>query len=144
MAKAQMVLHRVFEKGRLVFELPENPIEIEMLRQVLFACQKNNDYVLVTLQKPRRPRTTGEGSQNHHLNGHIMQICQETGNDYDTVKNAVKMRAVEYLGYPYAEIAGVITPKHEADCSTEECALLIEASHLLAAELEMTLKETSE
>lgn len=145
MAKAQMVLHRIFEKGAIKFELPENAADRTCLAMVLRQCQeKNNDYVLVTLQKPRKPRTTGEGSQNHHLNGHIMQICSETGNDYETVKNCIKMKAVELMGYPYKEMNGVITPKHESDCDTQECAMLIEAAHLLAADLEIILKETTE
>ena len=102
---------------------------------------KNNDYVLLTMQPPKRPRTTGKDSQNHHLNGHIMQICQETGNDYETVKYCVKMIAVEQMGYPYKEWQGVITPQGESECSTEDCAKLIEASHVLAAFLGIILQE---
>jgi len=114
----------------------------EAIRRELVKCRdKHNDYVLVTIQPPKRPRTTGDGSQNHHLNGHIMQICAETGNDYDAVKNAVKMLAVEQMGYPYTDFHGVITPKGESESSTDECAKLIEAAHILAADLGIILKE---
>ena len=96
---------------------------------------KNNDYVLVTIQPPKRPRTTGKDSQNHLLNGIIVQICEETGNDYDSVKDAVKMIAVEQLAYPYKTIGGKIIPQRERDCSVEECSKLIEAAQMLAADL---------
>lgn len=140
--QVQLTLKRVFNKGHLCFELPGDPGTLSRLRDLLTLCKnKNNDFVSVTLARPRKPRTTGDGSQNHHLNGHIMQICQETGNDYETVKNAVKMIAVENLGYPYAELHGTITPRPESESSTEECAKLIEAAHLLAAELEIILQE---
>ncbi|ERF61719.1 hypothetical protein HMPREF0860_1574 [Treponema socranskii subsp. socranskii VPI DR56BR1116 = ATCC 35536] len=70
-----------------------------------------------------------------------MQICNVTGNDYEAVKNAVKMIAVEQMGYPYTDFHGVITPKPESESSTDECAKLIEAAHILAADLGIILKE---
>lgn len=138
----QYVLKRVEIAGRIAFEPPADSSVSERIRQELRKCRdKHNDFVLVTLQPPKRPRTTGEDSQNHHLNGHIMQICNETGNDYESVKNAVKMIAVENMGYPYNTIGGHIIPQRERDCSTDECAKLIEAAHLLAADLGIILQE---
>ena len=142
MKSITVTLHRVFNKGHLCFEIPNNPVDKEGLRQILSYCRdKKNDYISVTLTPPRRPRSTGDHSQNHHLNGHIMQICADTGNDYETVKTAVKMIACESFGYPYAEFQGVIVPQSESKASTEECAYLIEAAHLLAADLGIILKE---
>ena len=138
----QYVLKRVVIAGRIAFEPPKDIIASECIKNELRKCRdKHSDFVLVTLQPPKRPRTTGKDSQNHHLNGHIMQICNETGNDYESVKNAVKMIAVENMGYPYQTIAGQIIPQRERDCSTDECAKLIEASHLLAADLGIILQE---
>lgn len=138
----QYVLKRVEIAGRIAFEPPADLGASEIIKRELRKCRdKHNDFVLVTLQPPKRPRTTGEDSQNHHLNGHIMQICNETGNDYESVKNAVKMIAVENMGYPYDTIGGHIIPQRERDCSTDECAKLIEAAHLLAADLGITLQE---
>ncbi len=137
-----VVLRRAFVKGRLAFELPGDEAMLGAVSREVEKCRdRHGDWVLVTLQPPKRPRTTGEGSQNHHLNGHIMQICAGTGNDYDSVKYCVKMIAVETMGYPYTELAGHILPKPERECSTDECALLIEAAHVLAAELGMILQE---
>ena len=128
--------------GRIAFVPPENSGARANIKHELSKCrEKYNGYVLVTFQPPKKPRTTGPDSQSHHLNGHIMQICEETGNDYDTVKDAVKMIAVENLGYPYRTIAGRVIAQRERECSTTECALLIEAAHMLAAELEIILKD---
>jgi len=138
----QYVLKRIEIAGRIAFEPPADLGASEIIKRELRKCRdKHNDFVLVTLQPPKRPRTTGEDSQNHHLNGHIMQICNETGNDYESVKNAVKMIAVENMGYPYNTIGVHIIPQRERDCSTDECAKLIEAAHLLAADLGITLQE---
>ena len=140
--KVQAVLRRVFVKNHIAFELPNDEGLRARIAAVLSYCKdKHNDYVLLTLESPKRPRTTGANSQNHHLNGHIMQICAETGNGYDAVKNAVKMLAVEQMEYPYTDFHGVITPKGESECSTDECAKLIEAAHVLAADLGLILRE---
>ena len=137
-----VILHREYVKGHIAFAVPSDTVIREAIKRELIKCRdKHNDYVLVTIASPKRPRTTGDGSQNHHLNGHIMQICNVTGNDYDTVKNAVKMLAVEQMGYPYTDFHGVITPKGESESSTDECAKLIEAAHILAADLGIILKE---
>lgn len=138
----QYVLKRAFFAGHIAFDLPQDAGAREAIRRELERCKvKNNDYVLLTMQPPKRPRTTGEGSQNHHLNGHIMQICNETGNDYDTIKYCVKMLAVEQMGYPYKTVAGHILPQPESQSSTDECAKLIEAAHVLAAQLSIILQE---
>lgn len=138
----QYVLKRTFYAGHIAFDLPQDAGAREAIRRELERCRdKNNDYVLLTMQPPKRPRTTGEGSQNHHLNGHIMQICNETGNSYDAIKYCVKMLAVEEMGYPYELVDGHIYPQSEADSSTEECAKLIEAAHVWAAHYGIILQE---
>ena len=138
----QYVLRRVNIAGRIAFEPPADDGANANIKHELRKCRdKHNDYVLVTLQPPKKPRTTGKESQNHHLNGHIMQICNETGNSYDVIKYCVKMIAVEQMGYPYKTIAGHIVPQPESESSTDECALLIEAAHILAAQLSIILQE---
>ena len=138
----QYVLKRVDIAGRIAFEPPADAGAGENIKRELRKCRdKHNDYVLLTIQPPKKPRTTGEHSQNHHLNGHIMQICNETGNSYGAIKYCVKMLAVEEMGYPYELVDGHICPQGETDCSTEECAKLIEAAHVLAADLGIILQE---
>lgn len=138
----QYVLKRIFYAGHIAFDLPQDAGAREAIRRELERCKdKNNDYVLLTMQPPKRPRTTGEHSQNHHLNGHIMQICNETQNSYNAVKDEVKRIAVETMGYPYEIVNGHIHPKGESESSTDECAKLIEAAHVLAADLGIILQE---
>ena len=138
----QYVLKRAFFAGHIAFDLPQDAGAREAIRRELERCRdKNNDYVLVTMQPPKRPRTTGENSQNHHLNGHIMQICNETGSSYNAVKDEIKRIATEEMGYPYEEINGHIHPIGESESSTDECAKLIEAAHVLAADLGIILQE---
>ena len=138
----QYVLKRVNIAGRIAFEPPADDGANANIKHELSKCRdKHNDYVLVTMQPPKRPRTTGEKSQNHHLNGHIMQICNETQNSYNAVKDEIKRIATEEMGYPYEEINGHIHPIGESESSTDECALLIEAAHVLAADLGIILQE---
>ena len=98
------------------------------------------DELTIRLSPPTKPRTTGERSQSHHLNGHIQTICLETGNDFDAVKTLVKMRAIS-RGYPFTSIRGLTIPKSEAACTTTECGLLIDEVHQLAAEEGIALVE---
>ena len=138
----QYVLKRVNIQGRIAFLPPADPAVQENIKHELRKCRdKYNDFVLLTMQPPKKPRTTGKDSQNHHLNGHIMQIVNETGNNYEDVKYCVKMIAVEQMGYPYKTIAGHIIPQPERQASTDECAKLIEAAHMLAADLGIILQE---
>ncbi len=121
-----------------------------ILLDELFAksMKRYEGYVKVMITLPYKSRTTGEGSQNHHLNGHIQTIAQETGNDFDDVKKYVKQQAIS-AGYPMLMKDGQIVLDmwgspvgiSESDCSSEECALLIDAAHRLAAELGIMLPE---
>jgi hypothetical protein len=138
----QYVLKLADVPGRVAFAPPEEPGARANIKRELGKCrEKNNGYVLVTFQPPKRPRTTGPESQNHHLNGHIMQICNETSNSYEAIKYCIKMLAVEEMGYPYEIIDGHIWPKGERDSSTDECAKLIEAAHVWAAQHGIILQE---
>ena len=116
---------------------------------IIKAAEKHGGYLTVTLQTPQRPRTTGERSQNHFINGAIQQICEETGNDFDDVKMYVKQKAFR-RGYPmkrdengniiYSLIDGQPIPESEAKISTVEAGYLIDEIIQLAAELGITLK----
>lgn len=142
MAEIRITMKRVFRKGFLCLEIPEDEGIREALKKILISCRdKYNDFVQVTIKTPYRPRSTGAGSQNHHLNGHIVQLCNITNHSYDEIKYCVKMKAVEALDYPYTIINGYLLPKSEHECDTEECAKLIEAAHLLAADWQIVLKE---
>lgn len=101
---------------------------------------ERHDTAMVRILAPRRRRTTGERSQNHRLNGFIQQICVATFNDFQAVKEVVKMRAIS-RGYPFKTFRGITVPQSEADSSTVECAMLIAEVEQLAAEEGITLVE---
>jgi hypothetical protein len=95
--------------------------------------------------KNKKLRSTGPFSQNHHYNAHVAQIARETGNDFDDVKIGIKARAVK-RGFPEPRVrkAGGRTYevwKSESDCSTVECAMLIDECHQVADELNIILRE---
>ena len=76
----QYVLKVADIAGRIGFIPPANTAARANIKRELAKCRnKHNGFVLVTFQPPKHPRTTGAESQNHHLNGHLMQICSVTG-----------------------------------------------------------------
>lgn len=135
----------VYFDGQRV-EIPTHGINIA---PIIKAAEKHGGYLTVTLQTSQRPRTVGERSQNHFINGAIQQICEETGNDFDDVKMYVKRKSFR-RGYPmkrdengniiYSLIDGQPIPESEAKISTVEAGYLIEEIIHLAAELGIVLK----
>lgn len=139
------------EQGCIKFIVSE---EFHDMLRGLFRYQEiirraQSDYYYLKIDTPRKPRTTGEKSQNHHINGHCQQIAMETGQPFEDVKKRAKQIGIA-MGYPiltdekgnavldfWGEAQGI----HEYDCSTEEAGILIEALHLLAAELDIILIE---
>lgn len=98
----------------------------------------------------KKPRSTGRYSQNNHLNGHIRQICNVTGNEFDDVKLYIKRAAIKrglrWMTKPNGDIVYSLNdleplPISEALMTSEECGWCIEEAHILAAEREITLIE---
>lgn len=100
--------------------------------------------LVIDFQKMRKKRSTGERSQNHHLNGHIGDIMKACGmttkKEYDQVKTEIKRIAHFTFGYP-ADRTGHFFLS-EAEANSEQCAWLIEAAHLLASDLGVILTES--
>lgn len=131
------------------FRIP--PEHRDWYNATLEECRKkNNGYALVTIQQPKRIRSTGNKSQSHHLNGHVQQIATITGQPFGDVKEYVKTSAID-RGYPmlkkddgsiFTNVWGQPRGISEAEASVEDCIILIEQVHQLAAELNITLKES--
>jgi len=131
------------------FNPTDKPNLTEMWEQASQKASKKGVVVEVTIEPQRKTRTTGERSQSHCINGFIQQICQETGNSFDVVKEYVKQQAIsmgypikrnekgEYVINPYGYPVGI----SEADSSTVECGYLIECARILADDLGIILKE---
>ena len=109
---------------------------------MLAFCDKTRGgYIRLKISPPFKKRSTGEKSQNHHINGHIQQIANETGEEFEVIKDYAKKKAVKY-GYPIrTDILGNARPLSETEIDTEAAGYLIEAVHELAAFLEITLYE---
>lgn len=96
----------------------------------------------VTLSKPKKPRTTGWKSQNHHINGHCQQISAATGCSFEAVKMRMKQLTP---GWPHDTLAdGSGWPKSESEATTAEAAALIETIHAFAAEYGIILIEDNQ
>ena len=92
-----------------------------------------------------KKRTTGKHSQNTKLHGMIRIIANSTGNPFDVVKTEVKRKAMNELHYPvqkdalgnaaWNKLLNEPFPQSEAECTTVEESILIEAAYLIAADL---------
>lgn len=113
------------------------------LKDLVQLCDnKYGGFVKLELSPPYKDRSTGRGSQNSHIWGHIQQIANFTGYDIDDVEDYAKLKAVA-LGYPYKTnpLTGEIKPASMKTINTIEAGYLIETLHRLASELEIELDE---
>jgi hypothetical protein len=103
--------------------------------------QKTDDRYTLKIDLPRRPRTTGEGSQSHHINGHVQQIAMETGASFQAVKEYAKAEAVSE-GWGFTTLPnGDVLANSESTATVEQASVLIEVLHRLAAEWSIHLVE---
>lgn len=142
------IIRKASVPGKVGFEIEPDigALIDEYIRQVKWS----GVVAFVTLAKPKRLRSTGEKSANHHLNGHIGQISEETGNDFEDVKLYVKRKAMR-RGLPaktnnkgeivYSLIDKEPLPMSEADMDVEQCGWCIDEAHQLADELGIRLRE---
>lgn len=132
----QITTRVIYEPGRLIVELPQTydtPMKV-------FVEKLRGGPAILQLKKWYKSRTTGWKSQNHHLNSHVQQIAEETGNDFDTVKVWAKTEAIS-AGYPYDLINDLVIPWSETRIDVLQCSVLIDTLHRLAAEYGINLKE---
>lgn len=118
------------------------------MRAVMHEIDDAGKQVHVLIEAEKKRRSTGYKSQNHHLNGHIQQIAMCTGQPFEDIKKYVKQKAIGMgypmlmrFGQPVTDLWGNPQGISEADSTTEQCALLIEATHMLASELDIILQE---
>jgi hypothetical protein len=134
----QVTTRIIYEPGRLIVELPAT---FDMPMKV-FVEKLRGGPAIITLKKWYRSRSTGWKSQSAHINGHIQQIAEETGNDFDTVKTWAKTESISE-GYPYDLINDLVVPWSEARIDVLQASILINTIHRLAAELGTNLKESN-
>lgn len=121
-----------------------------MYNAVLEFCKKNRGgFASITVEPPKRKRSTGKNSQSAHVNGHIQQIATETGQPFGDIKEYAKTHAID-RGYPiltkddgtpFTNVWGQPRGISEADASVEDAIVLIDTIHQIAAELGIRLIE---
>jgi len=113
------------------------------------AKRLRNGFVTIKVTLPRRYKSTGKNSQNSHFHGHCNQIALETGNEFGTVKEYCKSKAVS-MGYTQKlnaeglqlfDLYGHPVGVSFADASVEDACIAIEATHVLAADIGIKLRE---
>jgi hypothetical protein len=91
--------------------------------------------VTVTIELPKRPRSTGYRSQNSHVRGHCESIAEQLETySQDEVYEAIKRMAVAEFGYPSRlnEMDGKEAPLQQRNATVEEANLLIKMCHHFA------------
>lgn len=121
---------------------PEPWLELAIPRGYLEAVRRATEkgFAAVTLEPPKRPRSTGPKSQNNRAHGFMRQIANWTGNSFAAVEAACKLRALDE-GYPVEKALGQWVAKSQADLTVEECAAFIATIERLAAEEGIPLRE---
>ena len=137
--------------GGLIFSVPA-PYAAAVNELIAYQTRERrapNRYFSLVLDTPKKPRTTGERSQNTHFNGHCREVAEELGIDLEHVRYKAKCVAMA-MGYPekrtpegnvVLDLDDQVVPMPEREANTAEAAILIEAIHLIAAEMGIFLKE---
>ena len=148
------------KKLDIIIKASENGIKIPddykqtFLDLIKYCIEKRGGFLRLVLQPPFKHRSTGEKSQNHHINGHCQQISNETGQSFFDVKKYTKQIAID-IGYPILyskdkegnddkailDLWGNEQGISETEADTEQAGYLIEAVHEIADELGIKLKE---
>ncbi|MCK9570955.1 hypothetical protein M0R72_18545 [Candidatus Pacearchaeota archaeon] len=105
------------------------------------SLKSRGGYLSLTIDLPKRPRSTGPGSASNHLHGHCQQLTMVFDMSIDRVKMYIKIRAALEMGYPAEMINGIAIPQSEALATVEEESKLIEMAHIVASERGVALIE---
>ncbi len=121
----------------LLLHYPSSSVKAELLHLWEGAKENYNGYLAVDLKKPYKSRTTGKGSQNNLFYALVTEICKETGNDIEDIKDYLKEKACARHSYPYEvnKMTGRIRPYSTTKVDTVQMAGLIEEAIQLCAEL---------
>jgi hypothetical protein len=132
----KIIAYTELTENGLLIHYPTKDIKAEILHLYQTSKEKYNGYFKIDIQKPYPNRTTGEGSQNNKFYALVTEICKETGNDIEDVKDALKERAIK-RGYPYKinKLTGRIRPASTTEVNTLEMGYLIEEAIQECAEL---------
>ena len=126
----------------LLLHYPSKEIKQQLLHLWEGAKENYNGYLAVDLKKPYKSRSTGKGSQNNLFYLLVTEICKETGNDIEDIKDYLKEKACARRSYPYEvnKMTGRIRPYSTTKVDTVQMAGLIEEAYQLCAELGIVIE----
>jgi hypothetical protein len=127
-----------YSNHKLKIEIPE--CDDSVFAYFYHNLQNVSEFEL-ELMPPFKHRSTGYKSQNHRINGFVMQLANHTGYSFDELKYWIKQQSMSE-GYPskYAP-NGDLMPISESEASVQDAIILIGTIERIAAELNFVLKE---
>ena len=128
------------EKG-LFLHYPTKAVKAEIEHLYQGAKEKYNGYMTITLDKPYKSRTTGEGSQNNLFWKLVQYISNENGEEPKIVERDLKVKAIA-KGYPYhvSKITEQPEPESMTKINTVEMSYLIDTAYEVCAFLGIVLE----
>lgn len=125
----------------LLLHYPSASVKAEITHLWQDAKDKYNGFMNVTLDKPYKSRTTGEGSQNNLFWKLVQIICNEIGEDPKEIEKELKEKAIA-KGYPYhvSKISGRPVPESMTKINTVEMSYLIDTAFEVCAFLGIVLE----
>ena len=125
----------------LLLQYPSKAVKSEILHLWEGAKKDYNGYMTVTLDKPYKSRTTGEGSQNNLFWKLVQLICNENGEEPKETERQLKEKAIA-KGYPYhvSTITGKPVPESMTKINTVEMSYLIDTAYEVCAFLGIVLE----
>lgn len=125
----------------LFLKYPSLSVKSELLHLWEGVKDKYNGFMTLTLDKPYKSRTTGEGSQNNLFWKLVQIICNETGEDPKEIEREIKLKAIA-KGYPYhvSKITGEPIPESMTKINTVEMSYLIDTAYEIIAFLGIRLE----
>jgi hypothetical protein len=128
-----------YKENTLTVLLP--PSIHDMLSRKLAVEEPEKYKFVFDVERKKKPRTTGERSQNHRINGHIQVICMENGEDFYFMKEWLKYKAIR-RGYPFDTAPdGTVIPWSESRIDTVQAGYLCDEINQFAAERGIILPE---
>ena len=135
------------KKLDIIIKASENGIKIPddykqtFLDLIKYCNEKRGGFMRLILSPPFKHRSTGPLSQGNHINGHVHQIANRTGEDFDVIKMHAKRSAIK-RGYPIRDdLFGDVQPLSETEIDSEQAGFLIEELHMIADFLGIKLRE---
>ena len=117
----------------------------EAVGQIVAKCiAKHGGFARVSIDRPSKPKTTGEESQNNHAWGHATQIASGL-NQGDDPRDVLYDACIATPDYPTRmSKTGRVHAQSWSLATTVQAAAVIETLHRLAAEFAIVLVEGKE